>query len=121
MIVATVDFVRRALAIDNKDGFEIVFSGKVELTHNKLSVFEYEDYKENPKTAKPVFETYLFNITSIRCSPLKSGHDNFLGGVVQIFGHFDHGTSERISLKMGKQYYDPLIAALKASLNRKRP
>ena len=117
--VASVDFVHRALASDESDGFEIVFAGKVELTDNKLLVFEYQDYKEDRKNAKPAFQTYLFSIRNIKCRPSKSGHGNFSGGMVRIFGAFDRGPLDCITLKMGEYYHAPLVAALKAALNRR--
>ena len=117
--VASVEFVGRALASDEKDGLEIVFAGKVELTDNKLLVYEYQEYEEDRKKAKPAFQAYLFSISRIKCRPLTSAHGNFYGGVIHIFGVFDRGPLERIALKMGQPQYKPLVAALKASLHKK--
>jgi hypothetical protein len=112
----TVEFVARALADPESDGFEVVFVGPVELTEDTLSVFELDD---NSDDAQPAFRTHLSNIKRVKCGPLSSGHGNYQGGVMPIYGLFDRFVSERITMKMGSFYYQRLVADLKARLSRK--
>jgi hypothetical protein len=111
----TVEFVARALADAESDGLEVVFAGRVELTEDTLSVFELDD---NSNDAQPAFRTHLSNIKRVKCGPLSSGHGNYQGGVIRIYGIFDRFVSERITMKMGSFYYQRLVADLKARLSR---
>jgi hypothetical protein len=112
-----VQFVSRALAESTTDRYEIVFAGRVVLTTDSLLIFELD----SNNNAAPAFATHLSNVKKIKCGNLRSGHGNYTGGIVRIFGMFDRFVSERITLKIGLQYYQPLVAELKELLNGDGP
>jgi hypothetical protein len=105
-----VPFIARAKAHEEVDGFDMVFVGKIVLEDGRMSIYEAEEYDDDATSATPIFTTHLGSIDSIECRKFVSGHGRFGGGRIRIFGTFDRGFPEKITMKMQLNQYELLVS-----------
>jgi hypothetical protein len=113
-----VDFIARAKAHEEADGFDMVFIGEVVISENnrKMSVYEKDDYLIEGEQASPVFTTHLQNIDSVKCRRFRSAHGSYNGGRVQVFGTFDRSYQEKLTFKLHADEFKPFVDILSSLL-----
>ena len=77
-----------------------------------LLVYEKEDFNGTQGSATPVFSTHIRNIQSVEARRFVSSHGRYAGGRLRIFGTFDRGHPEKITLKMVLPEYEAFVSAL---------
>lgn len=111
-----VHFAQRGRADDRQTDFNIAFIALIVADQKALAVYEREDVldaRAHGAVVEPALQILFSDITVFKAKGrIRSEHSNHVGSMIRIYGTFDRGYQERITLKMGTDVYDRLMAFL---------
>jgi hypothetical protein len=117
ILILECPFIQRAGRNETNDDFvgdfEVVADGMLVVDEEKLTIFEYADYKKCGMGAQSKLVIYHAAIEKIEGKRIRSEHRNFDAGRIRMYGTFDEARGEeRITLKQHPEEYLKLKAAL---------